>query len=311
MLLSVIINTYERPEKLGRCVESVSRQKNAGPFELIVVDDGGRPDLNAILRLWESRMNIRMIRTEHVGRAVARNRGVDEATGQRVLFLGDDVLLQPGCLAVHRSVTNPDLAVVGPYPMTDLTGTDIYKNWAEPNPHPDIDNPQDAGWRFFATGNLSMDREWFMQLGGFDSLFHLYGWEDLDLGLRFERSGGRLVFDSKAKARHEHGMTHGMLWRREWEMGFSAWHFWNKWSHEAGNEVRWMKFWDDASKLNPGAAWKTALGHQLIRMIDRFAPRSSLASRLYERMVFSCRLRGVAEAFRQSQQSPTMIGPEL
>ena len=52
MLLSVIINTYERPEKLGRCVESVSRQKNAEPFELIVVDDGGRPDLNAILRLW-------------------------------------------------------------------------------------------------------------------------------------------------------------------------------------------------------------------------------------------------------------------
>jgi glycosyltransferase involved in cell wall biosynthesis len=311
MLLSIIINTYERPEKLGRCVETISRQKNADPYEVIIVDDGGRLDLKAILRLWESRMDIRMIRIEHSGRAESRNRGVDSAGGQRILFLGDDIRGQPGCLAAHRSVSDPNLAVVGPYPMTDLQGTDIFKRWAEPNPQDHIEDSKDAGWKYFATGNLSMSRERFLHLGGFDNRYRCYGWEDLDLGLNFERTGGKLVFDPKARARHEHGgITRRQLWQRERELGFTAWQFWEKWSVTAGDEIRWMKFWGNPEKLKAGPAWRTAMGHHLVGLADRLAPKSSLASHLYERMIYSCRLSGVAEAYRQSRHKPGEIVPD-
>lgn len=301
MTLSVIINTYERPDKLGRCLEALSRQKDAGPFEVIVVDDGGRIDLGALRRIWSERLDMRWYRIEGEGsRSVARNRGVAEARGERLLFLGDDVIVRPGCLARHRSYSDPMIAVVGPYPWESLTGSPPFMRWAEPNPQDDIADPANIGWLHFATGNLSMSREIVQRIGGFDGRYTCYGWEDLDLGLRFERAGGRIVFDPEARAVHEHPrMAREALWRREREMGRTALVFAEKWSVDAPAAVATMKFWADPSSLKAPAPWRQNLGNAATGLLDRFAPSSALNRKLYERMVWSQRLAGVAEAWRE------------
>ena len=229
----------------------------------------------------------------------ARNRGVEAASGERVLFLGDDVIVQPGCLARHRLVTDPRVAIVGPYPMCNLKGSPPFRHWAEPNPQERIVDPENAGFFFFVTGNLSLGREVYLDLGGLDERFACYGWEDIDLGLRFERAGGRVVFDAHARAIHDHpALSRAQLWRRENEMGFTAWQFWEKWHDEVSDVVEEMKFWDDPARIRPASPWRRRLGEGLIALLDRIAPSSRLNWRLYERMIFSYRLEGVAEGYQ-------------
>ncbi len=302
MMLSVLINTYERPRQLSRCLEALARQKQADPFEVVVVDDGGRIDLSALRRVWGEQLDLQWHRIGHGGRSAARNHGIAAARGERLLLLGDDVIVRPGCLARHRAIEDPLVALVGPYPWESLAGSAPFRRWAEPNPQDDIADPAHAGWLHFATGNLSASRATLERLGGFDERFTCYGWEDLDLGLRLERIGGRVVFDPAARAVHEHPpMTRAQLWRREREMGRSAWLFADKWAAEAPAAVAAMKFWNDPAALAPPPAWRTALGERLIGLAERFAPGSEINRRLYERMIWSQRLAGVAEQWRESQ----------
>lgn len=299
MLLSVVINTYRREPALVRCLEALAARRGDVPAEVIVVDDGGGLDSHALAARFRGRLDVWVLNIAHAGRAVARNRGVEAARGERILFLGDDVLIEPGCLARHAAQSDPMTAIVGPYPWRGLHGSPPFRRWAEPNPQSDIDNHQNAHWRFCATGNLSIGREALARLGCFDERFERYGWEDLDLGLRLVRAGGRLCFDPLARAVHDHpGMTRPALWRREWEMGWTAWQFYEKWCAEAPDEVAWMKFWGDSMPPRPGPAWRLAAGRAAIALLDVLAPASGLNARLYERMVYACRLRGVAEAGR-------------
>jgi len=300
MLLSIIINTYERPETLSRCVEAVALQEGAKPYEVIVVDDGGASDLEPLERLWSGRLDFQLLRMTHQGRAAARNLGVEAARGERLLFLGDDVIAAPGCLARHRACADPLLAVVGPYPLRAPRGSPPFRRWAEPNPQHRIEDPQDAGFWFFATGNLSLSRATLLELGGFDPRFECYGWEDIDLGLRFERAGGRLIFDPRARAEHDHpAPSRAQLWRREYEMGITAWQFYEKWAAVAPDIVDEMIFWRDPAAIRPVPAWRRRLGEGLVGLLDRLAPASRLNERLFKRMVFSRRLAGVAEGWRR------------
>src|SRR5690606_25913521 len=140
------------------------------------------------------------------------------------------------------------------------------------------------------------------RLGGFDERYPCYGWEDLDLGLRFERAGGRIVFDPTAKAVHDHpAMSRERLWRREQEMGRTAWIFYEKWKDEAPEAAESMRFWPEPGRLHPGPGWRRRFGDRLIAMLDRFAPDSALNARLYERMIYAHRLLGVWEASRASE----------
>lgn len=304
MLLSVVINTYNRPDALARCLNHLAAQEGSEPFEVIVIDDGGQADLESVLAPRRDLLQLRLRRIEHGGRSAARNAGVAEADGERIWFLGDDVMTGPGCLARHRAERDALTAVVGPYPWVGLNGSPPFRHWAEPNHQDRIETPNDAGFQFFATGNLSMDRGLFRELGGFDERFELYGWEDIDLGLRFELAGGRIRFDAEARAIHDHpGMTRARLWRREFEMGVTAWQFWNKWATTQRDRIEFMRFWDDPAAIRIGPSWRRGLGGAALAVLDRFAPDSSLNRRLYQRMVFTHRLRGVRDGWRAQRDA--------
>ena len=305
MTYSIVIATYDRPESLSRCLEAVSRQKEIDRAEVIVVDDGSPADFKAIERNWKTKLNLRYVKIPHGGRAAARNRGVRAAEGRRIVFLDDDILVRPGWFARHADVADPKIAVLGPYPLKgpdgrDLGGSDAFRSALEPVRFDLIQNPDNAGFAFFATGNLSMEKEAFDEIGGFDDRFKHWGWEDIDLGYRFERAGGRLVYDPEARAVHAHRtMTRGDLWEREFQGGITAYQFWSKWRSD---DVKFMKFWKDDDR--GGAAWRRSLGAAAIEVVERIAPGSRLLSNLYERMIYSYRTAGVAEGRRLHGESP-------
>jgi len=98
MMLSIIIPVRDRRESLLKCLDSIARETCPAPLEVVVVDDGSRqpfPDLCGPY----AQLHLRVVREVPLGIAAARNRGIDEARGDLLLFLDSDCTLEPGCLS--------------------------------------------------------------------------------------------------------------------------------------------------------------------------------------------------------------------
>jgi glycosyltransferase involved in cell wall biosynthesis len=111
--ISVIICTHRREAFLAKAVESVLSQ-TFRDFELIIVENGCDYDYVSGYAPRDSR--IRVIHSEGVGVAIARNAGLDAARGEWVTFVDDDDICEPGMLEflIGLAVRNgADIAVCG------------------------------------------------------------------------------------------------------------------------------------------------------------------------------------------------------
>ncbi len=89
-LVSVIVPVYKVEKYLRQCVESLTGQ-TLRDIEIILVDDGspdGCPDLCDKLAQEDSR--IKVIHKQNEGLGLARNSGLEKATGKWVLFVDSD-----------------------------------------------------------------------------------------------------------------------------------------------------------------------------------------------------------------------------
>lgn len=87
--VSVVIPLYNGGRYIEDTLTSILRQTER-PLEVIVVDDGSEDDGPA--RVLRHELDVRLLEQEHLGVAVARNRGLAEARGQWVAFLDQDDL---------------------------------------------------------------------------------------------------------------------------------------------------------------------------------------------------------------------------
>lgn len=120
--ISVVIPLYNKEAEIERTLMSVINQSLA-PREIIVVDDGSTDSSANIVRgIIEHypKHNIRLISQTNAGVSAARNRGIDEASGEYIALLdGDDYYLTGYIAEVCRLMTY--------YPESDCfsTGFDI------------------------------------------------------------------------------------------------------------------------------------------------------------------------------------------
>ncbi|HEY3731877.1 MAG TPA: glycosyltransferase [Steroidobacteraceae bacterium] len=95
---SVVIPTCNRETTVDRALRSVAAQ-SFDDYEVIVVDDASTDGTPELLQAVRSE-RCHLIRNEiRLGVSAARNRGVQAATGQWIVFLDDDDHLIPGALA--------------------------------------------------------------------------------------------------------------------------------------------------------------------------------------------------------------------
>jgi glycosyltransferase involved in cell wall biosynthesis len=87
--VSVVVPTRDRPASLGRCLAALARQRYGGDWEIVVVDDGSR-DAEAVAASVAAVRRARMLRSEGLGPAAARNRGARAAEGSILCFTDDD-----------------------------------------------------------------------------------------------------------------------------------------------------------------------------------------------------------------------------
>lgn len=111
MTISVVIPTHDRPDFLKEAVASVAAQGD-GDWQLVVVDDGSRPAVDAASLRGALGSRLVFVRHEVAqGIARAKNAGVRAATGEIITILDDDDLLAPTALkAIRAAFTgHPDL----------------------------------------------------------------------------------------------------------------------------------------------------------------------------------------------------------
>jgi glycosyltransferase involved in cell wall biosynthesis/GT2 family glycosyltransferase len=208
---SVVIPTHDRRDSLLRTLAALDRQRTvtaAGrpfTFEVVVVADGCTDGTERAVRATPTTYPLRLVEQRNSGPAAARNAGVAVARGAVVVFIDDDVVPGPGCLAVHvgHHDDDPAIVVIGPmstppdHPMTPWVAWEQHQleKW-----YPYFRSRPAAGYHHFYTGNASVGRRWLEQVGGFDAT-HTRA-EDIELAHRLEGVGCRFEVDLDATAQH-------------------------------------------------------------------------------------------------------------
>jgi peptidoglycan/xylan/chitin deacetylase (PgdA/CDA1 family)/GT2 family glycosyltransferase len=207
---SVIVPTHRRRERVVLLLTALSGQTFTD-FEAVVVVDGAEEETVTALRAVQTPFDLTVLDRPHEGAAAARNAGAAVARGEILLFLDDDMRPDPALLAEHdRSHREGADLVLGHIPLAaDSPATPVVAavgRWAErrrerleasgaPIPVPEL-----------LTGQLSVRRDVFDRLGGFDTSFTRGGLvpgADRDFGYRARRSGLRIVFNAAAVS-HQH-----------------------------------------------------------------------------------------------------------
>lgn len=272
---SVIIPTYNRLESLRRVLAAIDQQivAETADIEVIAVDDGSTDGTTDWLLEQSALGRLCTLSGANAGPASARNRGAADASGEVLLFLGDDTVPEPGWLMAHledhRLFGDPDrpLAVVGYTGFPTVHDSPFLRHINEFGAQFGyllIEDPTRVPFNFFYTSNVSITRSAFRQLGGFREDFPAAAWEDIELAFRAVQTGVRIRYQPRARTVHHHRIQPRTFCRRQRTAGRSAAIF-------AGLHPELANFLGvpRACALSPGyRLWRAVLG-LVVRLGDR------------------------------------------
>ena len=93
MLLSICIPTYNRPESLINCLNSLAKQKEKN-FEVCISDNCSKKNIKKIISPYKKKLNIRFKKNKkNLGFALNLLNVSSMARGEYIWFIGDDDLL--------------------------------------------------------------------------------------------------------------------------------------------------------------------------------------------------------------------------
>lgn len=229
--LSIIIPTYNRADKLEKCLSALRAQNLAGEsFEVIVVDDGSTDSTPQLLKKWAGKWsNLKYLHQKNAGQGNARNKALKEASGQVVLFIGDDIYPQEGFLEKHVDFhqEHPEkgyacLGLTEWDPTQEITPFMKWLTHGGPQfAYHKLQAEEEASFWYFYTSNISLKKEMLLK-DSFDPDFKAYGWEDIELGYRLAQKGLKLIYKPEALAYHDHFMEEASLKKRMLGVGETA-----------------------------------------------------------------------------------------
>lgn len=194
--ISVIIPTRNRADVLRLSLPRFLAQSlPPDRFEIIVVDDASEDDTETAVAE-QGRANLFFSKLPgHRAAGFARNRAIERARGELLVFVDDDSLVEPDFLSVHldahRGLT--DGIVTGPIVEVDRPQTlpaSSLRSWQGMHTNP------------FPTLNASVARSLVVDAGGFDEEFDEYGWEDPELYYRMRRNPVVTRYERRAPVFH-------------------------------------------------------------------------------------------------------------
>ena len=224
-LISIIIPSKDNPAILGQCIHSIEKFSDSSPYEIIVVDNGSSA---------ENRAKVERLLEEHNETGSARliyqpmefnfstmcNLGAEEANGELLLFLNDDIeISRPNWLSyLSEKAKLPYVGCVGMkllYPNSDVIQHAGVVN-VHVGPIHKLQYCSNKEEHYFGfnkgvrnviavTGACLMIRtELFREIGGFDAENFAVAFNDVDLCLKaFEKGYYNVVRNNMYLYHHE------------------------------------------------------------------------------------------------------------
>lgn len=194
--ISIVLATYNRRELLARTLGTIFAQEfPASEYEVVVVDDGSQDDTRDFLRKLTPPCAFQLHTQPNSGQTVALNRGSRAASGRLLLFLDDDLLCAPNCLAAHAAAHDGSEKVCfGRTGWADDTPTaavsDLMRSYfdlrfARLTKLPSPTFPDDA----LVGPNCSLPRSLFLVHGGYNEASFPRRLEDFEMGVRLWKRG--------------------------------------------------------------------------------------------------------------------------
>jgi len=181
-LISVIIANYNYADYLAETIESALNQTYPN-VEVIFVDDGSQDNSLEIA----CRYNILVLAQDNQGVSAARNNGAAHASGEFVLFLDSDDIMNPDALEkLHAQLLREGPSAGFAYGQLQYFG---YKDWVfESSPF----DPGKLARQNYIPASALIRKTVFDQVGGWDRGFALR--EDWELFIRIWHAGYRGAF---------------------------------------------------------------------------------------------------------------------
>lgn len=206
--LSVVVPTYQRCEPLRQVLAACARQSLPPEhFEVVVSIDGADDPAEAALGGARYPFALRWVRGPHGGPSAARNRGAALAAGDVLVFIDDDIVPEPDCLAehwrVHAQTAGVERVGLGLVRLAARPRTPwehyLTERYAE-----HFDKLAQPGYAptFWdcLSGSLSLPARLLARSGGFD--VGLTRHEDVELGYRLDQLGACFVYAPHAVGEH-------------------------------------------------------------------------------------------------------------
>ena len=138
-LISIIVPTYNVEKYIRTCIESILAQTYRN-VEVIIVNDGSTDQSLAVISdLICSHHNVKVINQKNQGLSVARNTGIDVATGKYIAFVDADDKIMPGFVSSLYQIADKTGADIVRGSFRDFNGN-IPKAWV-----PDFNVPTNCG----------------------------------------------------------------------------------------------------------------------------------------------------------------------
>ncbi len=224
LAVSIVVPTRDRPSALQRCLVALGAQRDIGPFEIIVVDDGSR-DAAQVSAIVTSLPLTRLVRTGGAGPAAARNSGVAAASGDYVCFTDDDCepdsewavklvrLLQAGTDVVGGATVN------GRHGDPFVETSELIVRELQASTRRRL-----AGKVFIPSNNLACRRS-LMLAHPFDERYSAPGGEDRAWCARVAAAGLTLALEPSALVTHRPTLDLRGFWRQHLRYGRGAYYF--------------------------------------------------------------------------------------
>lgn len=209
-LISVIVVNWNGKEHLEDCFTSLKKQTYA-TLELLLVDNASVDGSVEYVEGCFPMVNV-LVNPENRGFGPAVNRGVEQARGEYVLFLNNDLYLDERCLGKMVDVIEdekvgavvPKILYFNDKNRINSFGNLInYLGLACPKYIDEEDRPDMQVEETACGGIFLIKRDLFKEVGGFDQDFFMYH-EDHDLSWRIRLLGKKLMVNPEAVMYHKY-----------------------------------------------------------------------------------------------------------
>jgi len=183
-LISIIIPCFNDHEYIEQAVQSALDQTYENK-EIIVVDDGSNAKTRAVLKNFESKIDL-LITQDNQGQSIARNNGIKKATGEYILNLdSDDYFEKSFCgRAVKKFLEDSQIKIITCHARRfDEKGEiDVFV--------PRGGNLENFLFANAALGSVMFKKTDWEKTGGYEEELPILGFEDWEFYIQLLKSGG-------------------------------------------------------------------------------------------------------------------------